>query len=149
MELTDRCVNYSQYFHCFCHKLNLSVTDAASDSLPAIDRAYGRINATAVFFKASNQRLQVLSNAINLFGDRHEKQRFVPLLCPTRWVDRHRTLRAFKKLFVPISHALNEISVSNHEAEGLLLGMSRFSFVFILVVRFLQFISPYFCLFSF
>lgn len=111
----------ADYFHCASHKLNLVASDAAA--VTSIARFLSRVQGVLVYFDGSPKRLNDLKTKINEMLPNTRKER-VQQICPTRWVDRHRTLVSFAELYGPITATLQSHSVMDNErtAEDLLNG---------------------------
>lgn len=121
----------ADYFHCSSHKLNLVASEAAS--LGVICNTLKRIQAVLVFFDGSPKRMEVLRKQINEIMPNCRKER-VQQICPTRWVDRHRTLTSFMELYIPIINALQFLYEMENDvnAEDLLNGITTFEAIFAL-----------------
>lgn len=115
----------ADYFHCASHKLNLAASDAAA-CVP-IRHFLSRVQDVLVFFDGSTARIDVLRKTVHELLPQCRKER-IHQLCPTRWVDRHATLESFAELFLPLTSALQHLSVqlNDRHAEDLLNGITTF-----------------------
>jgi len=84
------------FFHCASHKLNLVVNDL--NLLPEIRNTTSSIKEIIRFFRESVLRRKLVPN--------------IPLLCETRWSEKHKSIRIFSKNFVNIKTALDELSIN-------------------------------------
>ena len=84
----------AQYFHCASHRLNLVVNDL--NNVVDVRNAVGTIKKIIVFFRESPQRRILVPN--------------IQLLCETRWSEKYKSIRKFKKNFITIVSALYDLS---------------------------------------
>lgn len=84
----------ANFVHCSSHRLNLVVND--SNHVSEIRNSIGTIKEVIKFFRDSNIRRQLIPS--------------IPTLCETRWTERHKTVRLFKKNFKILLENLLEIS---------------------------------------
>jgi len=84
----------AHFVHCSSHRLNLVVNDL--NKLNDIRNTIGTIKDIINFFRESNVRRQLLPS--------------IPMLCETRWTEKHKTIRLFKKHFAEIMEKLSEIA---------------------------------------
>jgi hypothetical protein len=84
----------AHYVHCSSHRLNLVLHDL--NNLSDIRNTIGTIKEIINFFRESNVRRQLLPS--------------IPMLCETRWVEKHKSIRLFKKYFDIILEKLLEVS---------------------------------------
>lgn len=82
------------FVHCSSHRLNLVVHDL--NKLGEIRNTIGTIKEIINFFKESNIRRQLLPS--------------IPMLCETRWTEKHKTIGLFKRYLKVILEQLHEIS---------------------------------------
>jgi hypothetical protein len=125
----------ADYFYCVSHKLNLALSDAAATI--QMDRTMERIRKITVFFdpNRSHKRYGILQQKINEFVPESNRKK-IAMLNPTRWVDRHVTLIAFKELLPAVLKALEEIDDidKSSDASDFLAGLSGFSSIFSVVL---------------
>lgn len=81
------------YVHCSSHRLNLVIYDL--HELSEVRNTIGTIKEIIKFFRESNIRRQLISS--------------IPILCETRWTEKHKSIRLFKKHFGTILEKLLEI----------------------------------------
>ncbi|XP_070158028.1 zinc finger MYM-type protein 1-like [Polyergus mexicanus] len=81
------------FVHCSSHRLNLVVHDL--NKLGEIRNTIGTIKEIINFFKESNIRRQFLPS--------------IPMLCETRWTEKHKTIGLFKRHLKVILEQLHEI----------------------------------------
>ena len=99
-------------------------------------------DSVARFFSNSPKRQASLEHwIVSIFHG--EKQKKVKEMCRTRWVGHHEAFEVFSDLFLAIFSCLEDVANSQagqwnrdsqSDAQSLLLGMSRFSFIFTLEV---------------
>lgn len=82
------------FVHCSSHRLNLVVHDL--NQLSEIRNTIGTIKEIINFFRESNIRRQLLPS--------------IPMLCETRWTEKHKTIGLFKRHLKVILEQLHEIS---------------------------------------
>jgi len=84
----------AHFVHCTSHRLNLVVHDI--NKLSDIRNTIGTMKEIIKFFRESNIRRQMVPS--------------IPMLCETRWTEKHKSMRLFKKHFETIIEKLLEIS---------------------------------------
>lgn len=82
------------FVHCSSHRLNLVVHDL--NKLSEIRNTIGTIKEIINFFRESNIRRQLLLS--------------IPMLCETRWTEKHKAIGLFKRHLKVILEQLHEIS---------------------------------------
>ena len=82
------------YIHCVSHKLNLVVNDL--NNVPEISNCIGTVKDTISFFRESASRRKYTPT--------------FPLLCETRWSQKHKRISVFKKHFIEIVKGLEKLS---------------------------------------
>lgn len=109
---------YINFVHCSNHRLNLVVHDL--NKLPEIRNTIGSVKEIISFFRESNIRRQLLPS--------------IPMLCETRWTEKHKTIGLFKTHFKKILDQLNSISLgsSNGKHKGFSLYCAATKPVFII-----------------
>jgi hypothetical protein len=88
------------YFHCVSHNLNLALSDAASTL--HIKRAIDGVHKVTVYFDGSAKRSDIPRKWIDELVPSSKRMK-IAQLAPTRWVQRHETLVAFKELLPAFS----------------------------------------------
>jgi len=121
------------YLHCVSHNLNLALSDAAATL--HINRAIDGVHKVSVFFAGSAKRSDILRKWIEKLVPASKRTK-IAQLAPTRWVQRHETLVAFKELLPAVLAALKELNKDERDsaAYDLLNGLSTFSSVFSILV---------------
>ena len=70
------------YVHCFCHSLNLSVSQACS--ITYVKNMIGIVGSVSTFLSASAKRVQLLNDTI----DNASTKKKLKAYCATRWTER-------------------------------------------------------------
>mgnify|MGYP001797961719 FL=1 len=126
------------YVHCGAHILNLCV--ASSCQLEIVRDMMGNVRAVSDFFNNSPKRVIVLEQKIKELLPDAQQQKLLNV-CRTRWVARINGLALFKKCYIAILPALQEISkdMSNEQdvryrASGMREAIKKFQFIVSLVL---------------
>ncbi|CAG7732870.1 unnamed protein product, partial [Allacma fusca] len=99
------------YSHCFSHSLNLVIS--GSCDLRPIRNMLGVVSQVSNFFTGSAKRQHYLSAIIEKSTVKPERRKTkLKSYNPTRWVERHDSLMAFKELYPYILLALEDIQES-------------------------------------
>ena len=126
------------YTHCAAHVLNLCIVKSCS--IPDIRNTMDAADSISRFFAYSPKRQLCLEKAIHDMSEGEHRKR-LKSVCKTRWVERHEAFETFLDFFQPLVHCLEEIrdstgwnQESRKDAQSHLLCLTRFSFIFSLVV---------------
>ena len=126
------------YFHCASHRLNLALVHSSQQ--PLLRNALATAQSCAVFFSNSSKRKDIFNSEIAAkLNELQHGSRSLQQLCPTRWVESHRSLITFKKLFQVTLLSLDKIIAgtdrdSSTTAACLLDSITKPSFIVALVV---------------
>jgi hypothetical protein len=125
----------ADYFHCVSHKLNLVLNDAAATV--QMSRTMDRVRKITVFFDGSRsaKRYDILKEKIMECVPESKRKR-IAMLAPTRWVQRHETLIAFKDLLPAILKALEHADRTERstDASDMQAGLSSISSIFSIIM---------------
>lgn len=122
----------AHFVHCSSHRLNLVVNDL--NNVSDVRNTIGTIKEIINFFRESNIRRQMLTS--------------IPMFCETRWVEKYKSIRLFKKNFEIILKTLLEIAqgISNgkQKANCLYSAAIRPSFLITLfiIAKYSEFLEP-------
>ncbi|CAH1103847.1 unnamed protein product [Psylliodes chrysocephalus] len=83
----------AQFFHCASHKLNLVLHDL--NAVADVRNAIGIIKNVIKFFRDSPLRRVLIPN--------------IPMLCETRWSEKHKSIRIFSEKYINIVNALSQL----------------------------------------
>lgn len=88
----------AQFFHCASHKLNLVLHDL--NAVADIRNAIGVIKSVIKFFRDSPLRRVLIPN--------------IPMLCETRWSEKHKSIRLFSEKIINIVNALSQLCTNGN-----------------------------------
>ena len=126
------------YTHCAAHVLNLCVVKCCN--IPEVRNAMDIGDKICQFFAFSPKRQLAFEKWVHqlLEGEQRKKLKSI---CKTRWVERHEAFEVFLDLYRPLVYCLEDIRDSNEwnhdsrtDAQSFFLALSRFPFIFALVV---------------
>jgi len=99
----------AKYVHCASHSFNLSLSDGCS--IQSIRNCMGIITSVWEFFRFP-KRQNVLQQEIENYPEERMAKK-LKRMCPTRWVERHHSVKSFVELLEPVVNALHCISAWN------------------------------------
>ena len=94
------------YVHCCSHSFNLSLSEGCN--IPEMRNCFGVIETVYNFFKYP-KRMHILELQIDKLQEKPRSEK-LKRLCPTSWIERHDSVRAFIELLDPLLSALIDIS---------------------------------------
>lgn len=123
------------YFHCASHRLNLALVHSAEE--PLVRNAMSTIQTCATFLSNSSKRLQIFKRHADMC-DEH-CLRAPKKLCPTRWIESHKSVIAFKEAIPVTIETLEEVIEGSDRdasanASNMLDSITKPSFFIALVV---------------
>ena len=123
---------------CAVHVLYLCIVKCCS--IPDIRNTMDIADCISRFFAYSPKRQLCLEKSIHDVPEGEHRKR-LKSVCKTRWAERHEAFEIFLNFFQPLVHCLEEIrdspgwnQESKRDAQSQLLALTRFSFIFSLVV---------------
>uniref|UniRef100_A0A915HJ21 Transposase n=1 Tax=Romanomermis culicivorax TaxID=13658 RepID=A0A915HJ21_ROMCU len=138
---------HADYFHCTNHKVNLVARDAATTQ--PVARLLAPVQKVIVYLSESAKGSGVLHQAISDIAPESRRKR-ITQICPTQWVERHKSLDSFKELLPSIVVALQRLEQAENDTTALdmLNGLCTFESVICLekatlITASLEFLSVY------
>lgn len=126
VKIRELAKNPCPYIHCYAHRLNLVLVDAAK-KVNTLDELIGLLEAIYAFQSSSTIR----HDAFIKSQDKCKNILQLPQHCETRWVSKYKGVHFFKNRFGCVIDALQKCGLSNKkreaaEAKGLLYQFCKF-----------------------
>lgn len=126
VKIRELAKNPCPYIHCYAHRLNLVLVDAAK-KVNTLDELIGLLEAIYAFQSSSTIR----HDAFIKSQDKCTNIMQLPQHCETRWVSKYKGVHFFKNRFECVIDALQKCGLSNKkreaaEAKGLLYQFCKF-----------------------
>ena len=133
---TEGFPNWS-HTHCATHVLNLCVMKR---NISEVQNAMDIGDKICRFFAVAPKRQLAFEKWVHQLL-KCEQRKKLKSICKTRWVERHEAFEVFLDLYQPLVYCLEDIRDSNEwnhdsrtDVQSFLLVLSRFPFIFALVV---------------
>ena len=119
------------YVHCAAHLLNLAVND--QNKVCEIRRTCDIVRKIIEYFKDSSNRRQLLEDTS------------IPSYCPTRWTEKYKAMRVFKKSYHKFLDGLDQLAEANEDAAfGLKTVLEKHTIIYCicLIARISSYLEP-------